>query len=211
MKLYGATVSPFVRKVLVYAAERSVALENIPCPPHAEDPGFRAASPLGKIPCLQDGDYSLADSSAIIHYLEAKFPQGGLIPAEAAARGKVIWFEEYADSEIYRVGSPVFVNRVLLPKMMKIPGNEAAAAEAEKGAPAIFDYLEGVVPADGFLVGDSLTLADIAVASPLINLDYGGVQVQASSHPKLAAWFERVTSRSSFVPILTAERAMIGA
>lgn len=211
MKLYGATVSPFVRKVLVYAAERSVALENIPCPPHAEDPAFRAASPLGKIPCLQDGDYSLADSSAIIHYLEAKFPQGGLIPAEAAARGKVIWFEEYADSEIYRVGSPVFINRVLLPKMMKIPGNEAVAAEAEKGAQAIFDYLEGVVPADGFLVGDSLTLADIAVASPLINLGYGGVQVQASSHPKLAAWFERVTSRSSFVPILTAERAMIGA
>lgn len=211
MKLYGATVSPFVRKVLAYAAERSLALENIPCPPHNDDPGFCAASPLGKIPCLQDGDYSLADSSAIIHYLEAKFPEGGLIPADAAARGKVIWFEEYADSEIYRVGSPVFVNRVLLPKMMKVPGNEAAAAEAEKGVPAIFDYLESVLPAGGFLVGDAVTLADIAVASPLINLGYGGVQPQASSHPKLADWLERVTSRAAFVPILTAERAMIGA
>lgn len=210
MKLYGASVSPFTRKVLIYAAERGLALENVPCSPHADDPAFRAASPLGKIPALQDGDFCLADSTAIIHYLEAKFPDGGLLPSEPQARGTTIWYEEYADTEMFKVGTVLFVNRALLPKLMKVPGDEAKAAEAEKGAPALFDYLESVIPADGFLVGKTLTLADIAVACQLINMGYGGVTVDAAAHPKLAAWFARIAARPSVAPLVAAERAMMG-
>lgn len=210
MILYGASVSPFVRKVLMAAAEKGIALESKPVVPHDADPVFKAASPTGKIPALVDGDYSLADSSAIVHYLEAKFPAQPLIPAEAKARGKVIWFEEYADTVMFALGTVIFVNRALFPKLQKRPGDEAAAAAAEAKLPSIFDYLESQVPAQGFLVGDSLTLADIAITCQLINLGHGDVKLDAAKYPKLVAWFERMVARPSVAGIVAAEKQMMG-
>ncbi len=82
MILYGSTMSPFVRKVAAYAAEKGIELElqQTGFPNHT--PEFCAASPFKKMPALADGDYLLSDSSAIIHYLEAKYPEPELIPAE---------------------------------------------------------------------------------------------------------------------------------
>lgn len=74
MKLYGSSLSPFVRKVLVALAEKEVAFEHVPLRFHDPDRDFQAASPLGKIPALRDGDFRLADSSAIVHYLTASIP-----------------------------------------------------------------------------------------------------------------------------------------
>lgn len=209
MILFGASVSPFVRKVLMAAAEKGIALENKPVAPHNDDPAFRAASPTGKIPALQDGDYTLADSSAIVHYLEAKFPAHPLIPAEAKARGKVIWFEEYADTVMFALGTVIFVNRALFPKLQKRPGDEAAAAAAEAKLPPIFAYLESVVPAEGYLVGDSLTLADIAVTCQLINLGHGDVHIDAAQYPKLAAFFDRMVARPSVAHLVAVEQRMM--
>ena len=87
MIIYGSSLSPFVRKVLAFAGEKGIELELQPtgwCPdqPSAE---YLAASPFRKMPALRDGDYTLADSSAIVHYLEAKNPEPALIPADPEA------------------------------------------------------------------------------------------------------------------------------
>src|SRR5687768_12643688 len=132
MILYGASISPFVRKVLMYAAEKGIALDHKPVSPHADNDQFKTASPMGKIPALVDGDYSLADSTAIVSYLEAKFPAHPLIPLEAKARGKAIWYEEFADTVMFPVGTVLFINRVLLPKVRKVEGDLAKADEMAK-------------------------------------------------------------------------------
>ncbi len=85
MIVYGTSMSPFVRKVLVALYEKGATFDHKPVFFHADDPGFQAASPVGKIPALDDDGYLLADSSAILHYLDAKLPTPGLIPAEAKA------------------------------------------------------------------------------------------------------------------------------
>lgn len=211
MILFGASVSPFVRKVLMAAAEKGIALDNKPVAPHDNSAAFKAASPTGKIPALQDGDYTLADSSAIVHYLEAVHPANPLIPAEAKARGKVIWFEEYADTVMFALGTVIFVNRALLPKMRKVPGDAAAAEQAIAKLPTLFDYLESQVPTQGYLVGNGVTLADIAVTCQLINLGHGDVTVDAGKYPKLAAYFARMVARPSVAGLVAQERAMLGA
>ena len=73
------------------------------------------------------------------------------------------------------------------------------------------DYLETVIPASGFLVDDRLTLADIAVTSPFVNLSHCGLEVSASDHPKLAAYLAQMLSRPSFAPMVAQERAMLAA
>lgn len=210
MKLYGSSYSPFVRKVMAYAIERGIALEVVPIRFRDQDPGFRAASPFGKMPALVDGDFGISDSSAIIAYLEAKFPDGGLIPTDAEARARTIWFEEYADGELGEAVFAMFFHRITLPKFVGQPGDAAIADAFERDRfPALVDYLESVAPAEGFLVSDRLTLADIAVASPFVNFRHAGVRLDAARWPRATAYLARVHDRPSFAPIIAKETATL--
>ena len=86
MILFGSSMSPFVRKVLAFAAEKGIELESVPTGVGDPNPDFRAVSPFGKMPALKDGDFGLADSSAIVHFLEARFPEPNMIPTDPEAR-----------------------------------------------------------------------------------------------------------------------------
>ena len=208
MILYGSSISPFVRKVLAFAAEKGIELESKPLGLGSEDPDFRAASPFGKIPALQDGDFGISDSSAIVAYLDALKPDPVLIPSEPRARARTIWFDEFADTVLFDCGRVMFFNRLVAPRFLKREGDLAAADKAEREQlPGILDYLERVVPEDGYLVGDTITLADIAVASPFVNLSHVGVHV--GDRPKLAAYVERILSRPSFKQWVDRETAYL--
>lgn len=211
MILYGSTMSPFVRKVAAYAVEKGIELDlqqtGFPNP----TPEFCAASPFKKMPALVDGDYCLSDSTAIIHYLEAKYPEPELIPAEPRARGRVIWFDEFADTILMACGAKMFFNRVVAPRFLGIEGNLGAADAAERDElPPLLDYLETVVPEEGgYLVGDALTLADIAVASPFANFRHLGIGFDLERHPKTAAFVGRILERPSFKPFVEREAAFL--
>lgn len=211
MILYGSSMSPYVRKVIAYAAEKGIDLDVQATGIGDPNPEFRKASPFGKMPALVDGDYCLADSSAIIHYLEARQPEPALIPASAEARGKVIWFDEFSDTILTACGAKMFFNRVVAPRFMGREGDLAAAETAEREElPPILDYLEKVVPdAGGYLVGESITLADISVASPFANLEHLKCKFDHSRHGRVRAWVDSILSRPSFAPWIERETAML--
>ena len=206
MILYGSTMSPFVRKVAAFAAEKGIALELKPTGLNDPDPDFRAASPFRKMPALVDGDFAIADSSAIIHYLEALHPDPALIPADPKERGKVIWFDEFADTIFAGCGAKMFFNRIVAPRFLGRDGDEAVAATAERDElPPILDYLEGAMPDDGYLVGGRLTLADLAVASPFANLRHLGIAMDPNRYPKVAEFAQRMLARPGFAPFVERE------
>ncbi len=211
MILYGSSLSPFVRKVLVYAAEKGIELETNPGLGPTPDPGFLAASPFRKIPAFADGDFHLADSTAIVAYLEKRFPEPVMIPSEAKSHGQTIWFEEFGDTILCAAGTPIFFNRLLASRFGREP-DLAAADRAEANAlPPTLDYLETVIPASGWLVDDRLTLADLAVASPFVNLMHLGISPNPSTHPKLAAYVDKMLARPSFTSLIGAEKAFFQA
>ncbi len=211
MILYGSTLSPFVRKVAAFMREKGLDFDLQPTGFPNHSPEFCAASPFKKMPALVDGDYCLADSSAIIQYLEAKHPAPELIPAEPRARGKVIWFDEFSDTIMAACGAKMFFNRIVGPRFIGIPGDQDAADAAERNElPPILDYVEKMAPeGDGYLVGDKLTLADIAVASPFVNLRHMSTELDASRFPKTIAYVERILSRPSFAPLVEKEAALL--
>ena len=104
MILYGASLSPYVRKTLAVAAEKGMTLEVKPVALQAADPAFREASPFGKMPGFRDGDFAISDSTAIITYLEAIQPEPAMIPTEAKDRARTIWYEEFADTILIGCG-----------------------------------------------------------------------------------------------------------
>ena len=211
MILYGSTLSPFVRKAAVFLREKGIDFELQPTGIPNPSPEFCAASPFKKMPAMVDGDYSLCDSSAIIHYVEAKHPEPALIPTEPRARGKVIWFEEFADTIFFACGAKMFFNRIVAPRFMGREGDESIAEAAQRNElPPILDYIESVAPGGkGYLVGDGFTLADIAVAGIFANLAHLDIKVDRKCHPKSAEYVQRILSRPSFAPLIEKEIALL--
>ena len=209
MIVYGSSMSPFVRKVIAVLTVKEVDFKLKSVGFQDPDPDFRAASPLGKMPAIDDDGYLLADSSAICHYVEAKHPDPALIPGDAQARGKVVWWDKYSDTVLSPCGGKMFFNRVVAPLFMKMPGNDDMADKAETHElPPILDYLEGEVPDVGeYLVGDTLTLADISLASPFANLSHARVVIDAGKYPRLAAWSDSMLSHPALAGSVERERA----
>lgn len=210
MKIYGSTISPFVRKAVVFAEEKGLAVELVPTAPGETSPAFRAISPFGQIPALVDGDYTLADSTAIVTYLEAKHAEPALIPADPQARGRVIWFDELADTIVFGVGRAMLFNRVVGPLFRGGAGDAAVADAAERDQwPAILAYVNGAIGGRAFLVGDTLTLADIAIASAFGSALHACAPVDATAYPDLARYLDTMLARPAFATRLAGERAFI--
>jgi glutathione S-transferase len=208
MIVYGSTLSPYVRKTVAFAAEKGIEVEVVPAGMGRGPPEFQEASPFGKMPAFKDGDFMISDSTAIITYLEAIKPDPNLIPTEPRARARAVWYEEFADTIVGACGGKIFFNRVVA-KMIGREGDPAVADEAQKVEfPKLVDYIETVIPASGFLVEDRITLADIAVVSPFATMSHAACSVDATTHPKTAAYIEAILARPSYAGMIEAERAM---
>lgn len=209
MIIYGSPLSPFVRKAIVFCLEKGVAFENDPMGIGKRPEWFTDISPFGKIPAFRDGDFAISDSSAIVAYVEAKHPEPNLIPSDPVTRARTIWFEEFGDTIVAACSGKIMFHRLLAAKF-GMKGDPAVADEAEQVEfPKLMNYLETVIPASGFLVEDRMTLADIAVVSPLVSMSHASCHVKADSHPKVAAYLAKVIERPSFAGQIAKEKAIL--
>jgi glutathione S-transferase len=196
MIVYGSSLAPAVRKVLAFITEKGLAAEHRPVAPHDESPEFKRASPFGQIPAFSDGSFQLSDSSAICHYIERRHPYPALFPAEAAAYGRVIWFDRFAN-DFLGIAECKVVSNLIVKKLR----NEEADIDAVHSAindelPPLFDYMDSQI-AGPFLVGDTVSLADLAVASPFASLRIAGCRLDAARWPRLDAYVNGILRRGS--------------
>ena len=210
MIIHGARPSPFVRKVIVFAAEKGIPAEVRSAGFGRGEPGYLEGSPFGKIPALEDGDFLLCDSTAIITYMDALHPEPNLIPTEPRARARTIWFEEFGDTILQPAGVKIVFNRMVGPLLgMPVDAAVADAAEAHE-LPPLMDYIETALASTGWLVGDGLTLADIAVACPLLTVAYCSETPFSTRWPGVRAWLDKLVARESVAGALAAEKATLG-
>jgi glutathione S-transferase len=209
--VHGANASPFVRKVRALLVEKGVVHENKLVFLGDQTPEWKKMSPLGKMPVLQDGDYTVPDSSVICLYLEKKHPDPALYPQAPADYGRALWLEEWADSTLAPVaGGKVFFPRIVGPRFLNQPTDEAAVERTlREELPPLLDYLESELPGTYF-VGGRFSIADIAVATHFVNLAHAQVTVDGGRWPKLAAHVRAVLSRPSFESLVAEERALFG-
>jgi glutathione S-transferase len=213
--LLGGSVSPFVRKVRVVLAEKGLDYQHEQVNPFSPPEGYREISPLGKIPAFKDGDKALCDSSVICAYLEKKYPTPALYPSDPYDYARALWFEEYMDGGVVpTVGPKVFFPLVLKPLFGGKQEPEAADVEAaEKAwqeASAFFEYLEKQLGDRDHFVGNQLTIADVSVASILVNSRHAGFAPERKRFPKLRAFLDRMWSRPSFKKPIDEETPIFG-
>lgn len=210
IKLYGASASPYVRKVLAVLSIKQLPFEHIPQMPFVDDPEFRKISPLGKIPALEDGDLTVADSKVICQYLEEAYPDHPVYPQNLLERTRARWFEELGGSKVTEMAGGIFFQRFMRPMMLKQEPDDALVESIiNDQLPPMLDYLESQVPADGFLFG-SLGVADLALVAPFVNAGYAGYEVDSDRWPQFAAFCVRVRGHEIVAPLLEAEAKMLG-
>ena len=211
--LYGLKGSPFVRKVQILLAEKGVDYDFEMANPFEPTDWFAALSPARRIPVMRDRSIgaegvagTLPDSSVICAYLERKYPQPTLYPTGAFDYGRALWLEEYADTELAnRVGLGIFRPAVMSALMGKAPDLERARKTLSEDLPPLFDYLNEQAHGREWFVGDTLSIADISVATQFGNFRLAGGKLDASRWPHLAAIVGRMLARPSAAHCLEQE------
>jgi glutathione S-transferase len=175
LKLYGGA---FSRASIPqwYLEELSVPYEFVLLDMKAGEhrqPAFLDINPFGKVPAIQDGDFALYESGAILLYLAEKY--GGL--TELAERSLAAQWVLFANSTL-ATGIFVETNR-------------------EKETPRLLSPLNQLLEAQPFIMGDSFTVADVAVGSLLAYIPMM-LKLGFEEYPAIAAYLSRLEERPAF-------------
>lgn len=198
LKLFGHPVSLHSRKAHFALAElgqeHTYQLVDLLKGEH-HSPQFRAVNPSGKVPVLQDGDLQLPESGAILRYLGEHYGDGKLLPADKHQRARVDQWLFWQASEAGPVLIKPFYQR-LMERMQGKTHDEAAFQQAVQGCDAPLKHLDEALAGKQFLVGDSLTIADIALVESIFQLQMAGVSV--SKFDNIQRWFNGIAERPAF-------------
>jgi glutathione S-transferase len=211
--IHGGPLSIHTRKVIAAAIHKKIDYEfEVVFPVVLGDlqANCHAWGPIGMIPVLEDRDYALRDSTAICLYLEKKHPTSPVLPSGAKEYGRALWFDAYANSAVFRhVVHPLFHRTMVDANINTVPSDEAAVDNVlENVVPKIFGYLDSQI--DGkFMVGNMLTLADIAIVSNFIVYQYLGFRVDAGQYPKLAKYLCEIAALDVFQRALSVEKPFV--
>jgi len=208
----GSSISPFVRKVMVFLAEKGVPYQHDDVNPFAPPDGFREVSPLGRIPAFRHDDRVINDSSIICRYIERLHPTPAFYPSDPYLSAQAEWIEEYMDGGYIPVSGPkVFLPLVLNPLLT---GKEADETEPrkviEKDLPPFYDYLDRQLGDREYFIGNAMSIADIAVATLFVNTRLAGENPNPKRWPKLHAFLKRMHARPSLQAVIQPILPLLG-
>jgi len=176
--LYDAARCPYCARVRIVLAEKGVAYDPVEIDLDDRPAWIYAKNPLGKVPVLEeDGGLVLPESVVIMEYLEERFPEPPLWPADPAERALGRLLVERFD----RLGDPYYALR---------RGEEPARLELARR----LGELDAILEAQPFLTGAELGLADIAYL-PWILRGQANLGVDLSPYALLGGWLERLQVR----------------
>lgn len=207
LTIYGVPISVHVRKVLVTANLKGIAHRVEPVIPFNPPSDWNTLSPTGLIPAMTDGDFSLAESTAICSYLEAKTATPSIFAApDIKDQSRLLFFDGYAGYVFRGLVHGLFFQKIINPGILKGKTDQSIVEGLLNTVqPKIFGYLESQITGK-FLVGHALTLADIAIASNLINFQYLGFAINSAVYPRLAQYAAGIAALDVFRSTLANER-----
>lgn len=199
LTLYFHPLSCFCQKVLIalYESGTSFTPSFVDFGDTAERAEFLRLWPVGKFPLLRDGDRLVPESSLIIEYLALHHHGSArLLPADPDQALEVRRLDRLFDGYVAQPMQKIVLDRIR-PADRKDPHGVGEAREMLGRA---YGVLEAELDGRSWAAGESFTMADCAAAPALFYAERC-VSFQ-DSHPRLAAYFERLRARPSFARAL---------
>jgi glutathione S-transferase len=169
-------------------------------PQDTKQPEHLARHPFGRIPAFEHDRFMLYETQAIIRYLDDLLPTPPLTPDNAEARARMNQVIGIIEWYFFpKAAAPIAFNRIIGPRLLGIPGDEAAIADAMPMGRTCFEVLDGILGDKPYLTGDSVSIADIMLAAQLDlfgECDEGRELIEGTSN--LPAWLKRMKARPSF-------------
>ena len=194
LTIYGTALSGHTHRVQLFLHLLELPYRFIEAPaPIRESAEFLRMSPLGQIPVLQDGEFVLADSNAILVYLAKRYaPGSGWLPEDPVEAAQVQRWLSLAAGEIAfgpakaRIGARWGDTGMPLHLMHKL-------------ADKVLRFMEASLAQQDFLALPTPTLADLACYAYIAHAPEGGISLEP--YPQVRNWIARVQALTNFVPM----------
>ena len=202
IKLYG-----FWRSLASYRVRVALRLKNLPFEEIEVDllagaqfqPDFDAVNPQHAVPVIEHSGHRLIQSLPIIEYLEEAFPQVPLLPKDALGRARVRALAQIAASDVHPL---------IVPRVRNYLSAEMGLDEAQKlrfiqhwfhtGSLALEAKLAREPETGAFAHGDSMTMADVVLASHVVGARMFKSDLTAA--PRLTSLVDTCLKQAAFDP-----------
>ena len=190
---HSRRVAALLEETAIPHDKRYVALEN---DEHLSDE-YLAINPNHQVPTLVDGETRIHESNDIMRYLCDKHELAEWYPADPAIRAQVDRWLDWNQSQLARPVVQVVLNSLFMGDKGDKAAIEAGKAAIEKLGPVLEDALSD----SSYLAGDTVTIADLSVASNITQLKLANAEPQT---PAVTAWYERIVAVPGFQKTLPA-------
>ena len=189
MNLYSGTTDPYSHRCRIVLYEKGMDFQIIDVDMFNKPEDLAVINPHNRVPVLVERDLMLYDPNIINEYIDERFPHPQLMPPDPIMRAR-------ARQLLLTMEREIFVHIDALEKSLKT---------ADKARVAVRDRLTELAPIfakQKFMLGDELSMLDVAVAPLLWRLDHYGIELPKAAAP-IQKYAERIFSRQGFIDALT--------
>lgn len=205
LTLYLHPLASFCHKVLIALYENNTPFTSqlVDFNDAAATAHLRELWPVGKIPVLHDADrgQTIPETTIIIEYLDQHYPgPRPLLPADEATRLQARLWDRFFDLYIQ-----VPMQKIVGDRLRPEGGHDVlGVADAHASLRTAYNLLERQMADKTWAIGEAFSLADCAAAPALFYASI--VEPFPAGHVHLAAYFERLLLRPSFIRVLAEAR-----
>jgi glutathione S-transferase len=199
--VYTVPGSPFARAVMATLEEKQVPWRIAPLTPkQLREPAHLARNPFGRMPAIAHGDFTLYETQAIVRYIYRVWPQPSLTPKDPRAAAQMDQVMNVNDWYLFQgCCSVIGFQRVVVPRLLGMPADEAAIAAAMPQARKVFAELARLLGEKPYFAGDQVSLAEMMLVPQFDFIRQAPEWSELTGAlPNLVAWFERASARPSF-------------
>lgn len=200
LKVWGRLSSVNVQKAMLCVEELRLPHERIDAGMSfglVDTPEYRAKNPNGLVPVIEDDDFVLWESNAIVRYLAAKHGAGSIWPIDLRARADADRWMDWQTTTLQPAMVPAFLHLVRLPPEQRDPSAVPASRDRTEDC---VEILEAVLAGKRFVTGDTLTIGDIALA-PAVHR-WLNLPLERVRRPNVERWYGKISQRPAAQRVL---------
>jgi glutathione S-transferase len=201
IRIWGRLSSVNVQKVVWAAREAGVAFERVEAGGKfgiVRTPEYLARNPNGLIPLLEDGDFVLWESNAIVRYLCARYAAGTLYPEPLPARADADRWMDWQATTLQPAMGPAFMQLIRTPAAER---NASAIEESARKTEPFMAILDSQLAGREFVCGAQFTMADIVLGCAAHR--WFGLPLARTARSNVERWYAALMQRPAADGVLT--------